>query len=50
MTTTLRLERLLAATDLSAPARHAVDRAALVARAAGARLDLLHVAAFSRLD
>jgi len=50
MNTTTRLERLLAATDLSAPARHAVDRAALVARAAGARLDLLHVAAFSRLD
>jgi nucleotide-binding universal stress UspA family protein len=47
---TNRLARLLAATDLSAPARHAVERAALVAHAAGARLDLLHVAAFSRLD
>ena len=44
------LERVLAATDLSAPARHAVERAALVARAAGARLDLLHVAAHSRVD
>src|SRR5205085_7964852 len=44
------LQRLLAATDLSAPARHAVERAALVAQAAGARLDLVHVAAFSRLD
>lgn len=44
------LGALLAATDLSAPARHAVERAALVARAAGARLDLLHVAEFSRLD
>lgn len=50
MNPTNRLERLLAATDLSAPARHAVERAALVARAAGTRLDLLHVAAFSRLD
>ena len=44
------LQRLLAATDLSAPARHAVERAALVARATGARLDVLHVAAFSGLD
>lgn len=50
MNPTNRLARLLAATDLSAPARHAVERAALVARATGARLDLLHVAAFSRLD
>ncbi|NML47739.1 universal stress protein [Ramlibacter sp. G-1-2-2] len=45
------LRRLLAATDLSAPARHAVERAALVARAVGARLDLVHVAAaFSGVD
>ncbi|NML47736.1 universal stress protein [Ramlibacter sp. G-1-2-2] len=45
------LKRLLAATDLSAPARHAVERAALVARAAGARLDVVHVTdALSRLD
>ena len=36
--------RLLAATDLSAPARHAADRAALIARELGAPLDLLHVA------
>ena len=43
------LKALLAATDLSAPARHAVERAALVARAAGASLDLVHVAGFSRL-
>jgi nucleotide-binding universal stress UspA family protein len=48
--TTPSLQRLLAATDLSAPARHAVERAALVAKAAGARLDLVHVAPFSRLD
>jgi nucleotide-binding universal stress UspA family protein len=45
-----RLQRLLAATDLSPPARHAAERAASVARATGAALDLLHVAAFSRLD
>ena len=44
------LKQLLAATDLSAPARHAVERAALVARSAGARLDLVHVAGFSRID
>lgn len=50
MNPTPKLERLLAATDLSAPARHAVERAALVALAAGARLDLLHVASFSPLD
>ena len=44
------LKRLLAATDLSAPARHAVERGALVARAAGAGLDLVHVAGLSRVD
>lgn len=44
------LARLLAATDLSAPARHAVERAALVARATGARLDIVHVAPDSRID
>jgi len=50
MDPTKPLQRLLAATDLSAPARHAVQRAALIAQAASARLDLLHVAPFSRLD
>lgn len=45
-----QLKRLLAATDFSAPARHAVERAASVARAAGAELHLVHVGAFSRLD
>lgn len=45
-----RLQRLLAATDFSAPARHAAERAASVASAAGAELDLVHVAAFSRAD
>jgi universal stress protein E len=44
------LKRLLAATDLSSPARHAVERAALVARATGAQLDLVHVAPLSRFD
>ena len=38
------VKRLLVATDLSAPARHAADRAALVAREVGASLDLFHVA------
>lgn len=38
------LNRLVAATDLSAPARHAVERAASVALATGAQLDLVHVA------
>ncbi|OYZ66916.1 universal stress protein [Acidovorax sp. 24-64-9] len=38
------LNRLVAATDLSAPARHAVERAASVSQATGAQLDLVHVA------
>lgn len=38
-----RLERVLAATDLSPPARHAAERAALVAKDAGATLRLVHV-------
>ena len=39
----LQLERVLATTDLSAPARHAAERAALVAKDAGATLRLVHV-------
>jgi len=39
----IRLERVLAATDLSAPARHAAERAALVAKDSGATLCLVHV-------
>ena len=39
----IRLERILAATDLSAPARHAVERAALVAKDARTALHLVHV-------
>lgn len=42
--------RLLAATDLSAPARHAVERAALVSKETGAPLDLLHVADLAPLE
>lgn len=38
------LTHILAATDLSTPARHAAQRAALLARQNGARLDLVHVA------
>lgn len=36
-------KRILAATDLSAPARHAVERAARLARLQGSTLSLLHV-------
>jgi nucleotide-binding universal stress UspA family protein len=43
-------QRLLAATDLSAPARHAAERAAWVAREIGADLDLLHVISASPVD
>ena len=39
----IRLARVIAATDLAAPARHAAERAALVARDAGAMLRLVHV-------
>ncbi|MDP1708072.1 MAG: universal stress protein [Gammaproteobacteria bacterium] len=44
-----RLHTLLAATDLSAPSRHAALRAALLARETGARLELLHVLESSAL-
>lgn len=37
------MNRILAATDLSAPARHAAARAALLAAETGASLELLHV-------
>jgi len=45
-----RTGRLLAATDLSAPARHAAERAALVAHEIGASLDVLHVISVSPVD
>lgn len=45
-----RILHVLAATDLSAPARHAADRAASVAKSLGATLDLVHVAQEPPLD
>lgn len=48
--TTNRFRRLLAATDLSAPARHAAERAALTARQLQAGLDLLHVTSLPTID
>lgn len=44
------IKRLLAATDLSAPARHAAERAALFAGDVAGTLDLLHVVATAPLD
>lgn len=44
------MNRILAATDLSAPARHAAERAALVAGQTGAALDLIHVASVGPLE
>lgn len=44
------LHRILAATDLSEPARHALDRAALLARVSGASLTLLHSIGGSALE
>jgi nucleotide-binding universal stress UspA family protein len=38
-----QIRHILAATDLSGPARHAVDRAMFIAAESGARLDVLHV-------
>ncbi|MFN4325752.1 MAG: universal stress protein [Azonexus sp.] len=44
------LNHFLAATDLSAPARHAAERAAALAESLGARLALVHVASRAPLD
>ncbi|CAH1386681.1 universal stress protein [Candidatus Nitrotoga sp. M5] len=44
------LTRILATTDLSAPARHATERAALVSKDTAAPLDLLHVANLAPLE
>lgn len=44
------LTRILAATDLSAHARHATERAALVSKDTAAPLDLLHVANLAPLE
>ncbi len=46
----MKIDRLLAATDLSAPANHAVERAAMIARESGAELYLLHVVSFGPLE
>ena len=45
-----RLQTLLAATNLSAPSRHAAQRAAMLARQTGARLELVDVLRKSALD
>jgi nucleotide-binding universal stress UspA family protein len=45
-----RLRTLLAATDFSAPSRHAVQRAALLAHDSSARLEILHVLETKTLD
>lgn len=45
-----RLVTLIAATDLSAPSRHAAARAAMLARDTGAKLELLHVVETSALS
>lgn len=43
-------QTLLVATDLSAPSRHAAQRAAMLAQQAGARLELAHVLERGALD
>ncbi|MBP7640523.1 MAG: universal stress protein [Thauera sp.] len=45
-----RIDSVLALTDFSAPARHAAERAAMVARDTAAALDLLHVQVPGALD
>jgi nucleotide-binding universal stress UspA family protein len=47
---TTRLNHLLVATDLSAPARRAAERAALLSQETGAPLELLHVANLAPLE
>ena len=44
------MKSILAATDLSAPSRHAADRAALLARGTGAKLTLAHSLVATALD
>ncbi len=46
----MKIDRLLAATDLSAPANHAVERAAMIARESDAALGLLHVVSLGPLE
>ncbi|MCG3190563.1 MAG: hypothetical protein LKCHEGNO_03310 [Burkholderiaceae bacterium] len=44
------LQSIVAATDLSAPSRHAADRAVRLARSAGASIHLVHAVGTSALD
>lgn len=46
----MQIRRVLAATDLSAPARHAAARALQLAREHGAQLTIMHVAARAALE
>jgi nucleotide-binding universal stress UspA family protein len=46
----ITFKRLLAASDLSIPSRHAAERAALLSKELDARLDLLHVIGREPLD
>lgn len=46
----IKPNRLLVATDLSDPARHAAVRAAMIARETGASLDLVHVVSLGLLE
>jgi len=46
----MKIDRLLAATDFSAPANHAVERAAMITKESGATLNLLHVVSFGPLE
>lgn len=46
----ITIKKLLVATDLSIPARHAAERGALLSRKLEARLDLLHVIGREPLD
>lgn len=46
----MKLNNILAATDLSASARHAIERAALISKDTAAALDLLHVANLAPLE
>lgn len=46
----MALTGLLAATDLSSLARHAAERAALVAKETGAALDLCHVVTLAPVE
>ncbi len=46
----IRINRILAATDLSVPARHAAERAAMLSKELSAALDLLYVANLAPLE